>query len=260
MFTLVTLFVSLYSLLGLIEPISMEQDRMAVKVDGEPLEVRTVDMIDTPARLFFIRKVYGLLTLQLGLAATIVVAMMRSTTLQVLLAPLQGCFQCTAMLSLILCLIVRKAAGWNLFFFLLFTISTGVTTGHLCVIVSKTKGENVVVRAFLATMVVLVSMTVFVMFSTTDFSFLGPFCYVGLNMLIWDCCIFAFLGYRPSWWSWFGALLFTAYLIYDTNQIMRRYSTDEYVIAAVDLYLDVLNLFVEFLKIFADMEKRLRRS
>jgi len=255
MFTLVSLIVALYSLMGLIQPVSLEEPHMSVKVDGEPFQVRTVDMLDTPQRLFFIRKVYGLLTLQIALAATIVVAMMRSTTLQVMVAPLIGCFNCLGLFSLIFCLILRKTPGWNLAFFLVFTITTGITTGHICSIVSKTKGENVVVRAFAATMVVLVTMTVYVMFSTTDFSFLGPFCFVGLDLLIWDCLIFACLGYKPSWWAWFGALVFTTYLIYDTNQIMRRYSTDEFVVAALELYLDVLNLFIEFLKIFADLSK-----
>lgn len=46
-----------------------------------------------------------------------------------------------------------------------------------------------------------------------------------------------------------GALLFCMFIIYDTHQIMTRVNAEEYVLASIELYLDMLNLFVSILRI-----------
>jgi FtsH-binding integral membrane protein len=43
--------------------------------------------------------------------------------------------------------------------------------------------------------------------------------------------------------------LFSGFILYDTSNILRRYSTDQHVSATLALYLDVLNLFVALLSI-----------
>lgn len=47
-----------------------------------------------------------------------------------------------------------------------------------------------------------------------------------------------------------GAIIFSAYIIYDTNKLINKYSYDEYIWAAVSLYLDVINLFLSLLTLF----------
>lgn len=47
-----------------------------------------------------------------------------------------------------------------------------------------------------------------------------------------------------------AALIFCGYIVYDTDNIIKRYSYDEYIWAAVALYLDVINLFLALLNIF----------
>ena len=46
-----------------------------------------------------------------------------------------------------------------------------------------------------------------------------------------------------------GALLFVGYILYDTSVIVHHLGPDDYVVAAVTLYLDIINLFLDFLKI-----------
>jgi protein lifeguard len=41
-----------------------------------------------------------------------------------------------------------------------------------------------------------------------------------------------------------GALVFSGYIIYDTDNLIKRHSYDEYVLAAISLYLDVINIFM----------------
>lgn len=47
-----------------------------------------------------------------------------------------------------------------------------------------------------------------------------------------------------------AAILFSAYIVYDTDNLIKRYSYDEYIPAAVTLYLDIVNLFLALLALF----------
>ncbi|KAI4991807.1 hypothetical protein ZWY2020_040193 [Hordeum vulgare] len=51
-------------------------------------------------------------------------------------------------------------------------------------------------------------------------------------------------------YGWLAALVFYGYIIYDTDNLIKRYSYNEYVWAAVVLYLDVINLFLSLLTLF----------
>ena len=54
----------------------------------------------------------------------------------------------------------------------------------------------------------------------------------------------------------FSVLLFSGYILYDTQMIMKRLSTDEYIIGAMTLYLDILNLFLSILRVLNNSENR----
>lgn len=47
-----------------------------------------------------------------------------------------------------------------------------------------------------------------------------------------------------------AAIVFCGYIIYDTDNLIKRYSYDEYIWASVALYLDIINLFLSLLMIF----------
>jgi Integral membrane protein, interacts with FtsH len=97
-------------------------------------------------------------------------------------------------------------------------------------------------------MAIFCVLTLFTMQSRIDWSFLGP--------AIFACLfVFIFWGFFTFWLvpaasfvprqllSLFGAIIFVLFIIYDTNNIMRHFGVDDYVIAAIELYLDVINLF-----------------
>jgi protein lifeguard len=44
-----------------------------------------------------------------------------------------------------------------------------------------------------------------------------------------------------------AALVFAGFIIYDTDNLIKRYTYDEYVSAAIELYLDIINLFIAIL-------------
>ena len=53
-----------------------------------------------------------------------------------------------------------------------------------------------------------------------------------------------------------GAVLFSLYIVYDVSVIMKKVSPEEYILAAATLYLDIINLFVELLKLFGERKKK----
>lgn len=46
-----------------------------------------------------------------------------------------------------------------------------------------------------------------------------------------------------------GALIFSGYILVDTQLVMRHYHVEEEIAASISLYLDVLNLFMSILRI-----------
>jgi FtsH-binding integral membrane protein len=54
----------------------------------------------------------------------------------------------------------------------------------------------------------------------------------------------------------FGAFIFSAYIIYDTQMIMKHLSAEEYVIGVINLYMDIINLFVKILKLLNTLKEQ----
>lgn len=53
-----------------------------------------------------------------------------------------------------------------------------------------------------------------------------------------------------------GTLLFSGYIVYDTYLINRRLSPDEYIMGAISLYLDFVNLFLSILRLLSSLQDR----
>jgi FtsH-binding integral membrane protein len=51
-------------------------------------------------------------------------------------------------------------------------------------------------------------------------------------------------------YSLFGSIVFSLYIVFDTYMISKRYGYDDYLIASIELYLDVVNLFLYLLQLF----------
>lgn len=52
--------------------------------------------------------------------------------------------------------------------------------------------------------------------------------------------------------SIFGAGIFSMFIIVDTQMIMHRTSPEDYMLATVELYMDILNLFLHILRILGE--------
>lgn len=208
----------------------------------------TVEFLEDAVRRRFVQKIYSVVTLQVALTCCVVIGMMKSKLrLDNLLFP-----SCIASFgSIFLLLFASESFPLNIILFLTFTISTGISVGNRCVRVQEAHGSNVVLHAFVLTMGAFISLTLFTMYSKTDWVFLGPFLFTGLQILIIDSVYACLYGGRLCSPAWVGVVLFSGYVIFDTNQIVRRYHPRQWMLAALDLYLDIINLFLKILEMLS---------
>mmetsp|Transcript_51713 Transcript_51713/g.122512 ORF Transcript_51713/g.122512 Transcript_51713/m.122512 type:complete len:257 (+) Transcript_51713:61-831(+) len=98
------------------------------------------------------------------------------------------------------------------------------------------------------TFVIFASLTAFVVFSKIDFSFMGMFLFAGSIIMMGWALISMLFGFQTTFlFGACGAALMSGYIIYDTHQIMNRMGPDDYVIACVELYTDIITLFIYIL-------------
>ncbi|KAI3449679.1 hypothetical protein Pfo_006344 [Paulownia fortunei] len=209
-------------------------------------------------RWAFIRKVYSILTLQL--LATIAIA-----ALVVAVHPIASFFNSTRIglatyvvilliPLIVMCLLYFYHQKHPLNFILLgiFTLFFGFAFGVLCAFISG----KAVIETVIATTVVVISLTAYTFWAARrghDFGFLAPFL---LSILVIVLIFTIFQIFFPMGkvseiiYSGLCAIIFCAYIIFDTDTLIKRNSYDEYIWASVSLYLDVLNLFLRLLEIF----------
>ncbi|KAL7187375.1 hypothetical protein ACSBR1_037446 [Camellia fascicularis] len=110
-----------------------------------------------------------------------------------------------------------------------------------------------VLLAGILTSVVVVTLTQYIFWAAKkgyDFSFLGPFLITSLMVLIVFGLIQIFipLGKLGSTiYGGIGAIIFSGFIVYDTDNLIKCFNYDEYIWAAVCLYLDIINLFLALL-------------
>lgn len=138
-----------------------------------------------------------------------------------------------------------------------FTLSNAVYIGLICAVYAGLGKGKVVAAAGGTTALIFVLLTGYVKWSGRDFSFMGPFLFVALcaNIMFGLICWIFSLGAAMFAYHVLGVLIFSGYIIYDTDQICNRTDLEDMdtgtaIIGAVDLYLDIINLFLHLLAIF----------
>lgn len=134
-----------------------------------------------------------------------------------------------------------------------FTFITGVTLVPLLAGVLRLEGgASIVAQALLMTTIIFGVMSFFALKTTKDLANMGKILFVSLIVIVIASLINLFLG-SPLLQviiSAVGAIIFSLYIAYDTQNIIRgRY--DSPIMAAISLYLDVLNLFISLLQLLS---------
>ncbi|XP_072952507.1 protein LIFEGUARD 2-like [Typha angustifolia] len=213
-------------------------------------------MTESPElRWAFIRKIYIILTFQVAMTAAVAAVV-------VSVRPISHFFvSSSAGLGLYIFLLIlpfiilcplyyyHQQHPVNLILLGLFTLAISFAVGMSCAFTSG----KVILEAAILTTVVVVSLTLYTFWAARrghDFNFLGPFLFAAVMVLLVFSLIQIFFPLGKISLMIYGglaALIFSGYIIYDTDNLIKRYTYDEYIWAAVALYLDIINLFLSLL-------------
>jgi FtsH-binding integral membrane protein len=148
---------------------------------------------------------------------------------------------------------VKAAFPMNIGFVLLFNFAMGVMISPAIFFYGSQK-PGLIGQAAVLTIGAFGILTLYAFVSRRDFSAWGGFLMVGLWVLIGTMLLNVFFqnGAVDLWLASVAVLLFSGLLLYDTWRLRNFYGPDEYVGAAVQIYLDLLNMFMAILRIMGN--------
>jgi len=216
----------------------------------------------------FITKVYGIISYQILVTSIIIYLGFVSTWFQEVILKSKFFLGLNIVVT-ITCLflpmfsakLLQKMPS-NYIILTLFTISFS------CIISMETNKYTAksVMSALFLTFVTAITLTYYAWKTKTDFTVHSGTLLVCLVLLI--CSSFIFLVVRIPFSNlliMYGSLVLCCiYLIYDTQLLIgkrgKKFSEDDYILAAITLYLDIIVLFLQILKIFGEKKNNAKEE
>jgi FtsH-binding integral membrane protein len=146
----------------------------------------------------------------------------------------------------------RREFPKNIILTLLFTFIEGIFIAPFLALAEQ-RAPGVISQAGILTLSTFGVLTLYAAVSKRDFSAWGSFFIVGLWVLIASSLLnFFFQSAIASLWiAGATVLVFSGLLVFDTWRLLRtnQYGPEDYVPAAVNIYLDLLNLFLALVRL-----------
>lgn len=207
-------------------------------------------------RMDFLRKVYSLLSLQLVLTTATSALFMFCLPLRNFVHSSPGLVLVSALGSLVLLLalfVYRHQHPVNLYLLLTFTLLEAVSVATTVTFYDY----STVFQALILTSVVFAGLTAFTFQSKRDFSKLGAGLSSCLLILVVAGLFSIFFQSDTTelLLSAAGALLFCGFIVFDTFLLMKQLSPEEHILASINLYLDIINLFLHLLRLLDSLKK-----
>lgn len=143
---------------------------------------------------------------------------------------------------------MRDAFPANIGLVFLFTFVEGIAISPIIYLYARTN-PALIGQAALLTGSTFGILTLYAWFSRRDFSAWGSFFMMGVWVLIATSLLNLFFQNQTAslWISGATVMVFGGLLVFDTWRIRNQYGPDDYVAAAVNIYLDLLNMFLAVL-------------
>ncbi|XP_015523437.1 protein lifeguard 1-like [Neodiprion lecontei] len=227
-------------------------------------EFNRFDFSEKSVRRGFIRKVYGILMLQLLFTVGLI-------CLFLYYCPLKEWVSCNTdkvlissitiivltivlIISMSCCPTLRRRAPINYILLFLLTALLGILVASAATLFDS----NEVLIAAGITTVVCFAVTVFAFQTKWEFNVCNGILFVSLIVLLQFGIVTPCMNLKTVnvAYASLGALIYSVYLVYDTQMIIGgehsyQISPEEYVFAALILYLDVINMFLHILRIIS---------
>lgn len=164
---------------------------------------------------------------------------------------------CGIVLSCVLVCVqsLARQVPTNYYLMFAFTFCEAYTVMFVCAVVNDM--QTVLAAAFMTAGLVL-GLTYYALTTKHDFTTCGGMLYaIGASFIMFSLLSIFFGPTMRLIYCLIGVVLFSIYLVFDTQYIVggkhKRYqlSKDDYIIGAIILYLDIINLFLYILEILS---------
>ncbi|CAJ1327237.1 unnamed protein product [Effrenium voratum] len=244
------------------------------ELQGEEDTLLNVDIkgASIAVRRRFVQKVYGLLTTQLALTVLIAteivllasasgnVASWISSHEWLLWASVIGTF--SIMCCMLCCRDAMRSYPTNYVLLFTFTAFEAVLIGLVSTMFTP---QSLLLAAGVTTLIFL-ALTAYAMQAKTDFTGSAPYLFAGMLILFIFGLILGLLpligvpiAVSTAIYDCLGVLVFSFAIIFDTQLMLGEWgghkvaiAIDEYVFAALNLYLDIINLFLHMVSLFGE--------
>ena len=227
----------------------------------EPVIVLLGEDTDKTVRQQFISKVYTTLWLQLATTTGIIAICHTHAGVQGYLVSPQGIMCLYGSMAMMFAMTIVMACCPNSvrqqpndkLFLVIFTLVTSYVLGYVGIFYKT----NTLLLGGMTTLGMFSGLSLYAHQTKFDYTTCGNTLCVLLCALL---CVGIFLNFFhipmiQIGYSVGGAVLFSFYIVYDTQLLIGdetrqlRYSVDDYVLATISLYLDIVNLFIYMLEI-----------
>mmetsp|Transcript_105359 Transcript_105359/g.198402 ORF Transcript_105359/g.198402 Transcript_105359/m.198402 type:complete len:235 (+) Transcript_105359:72-776(+) len=219
-------------------------------------------VMEGEVRKGFVRKVYGILSVQLLITFAIAFPIQQMDRTWIM--ENYTLYRMAMLVSLLAvvgvgccCVQTARTFPYNYAFLLVVTLCEAVIVGFVSAMYTT---ESVMIAVIL-TAGIFIGLTLFAIFSPYDFTGMGPYLMAALFGLSMTSLLCMFFPYSPTMHILLGgagAILFSFYIVYDTQLIVggkhktHQFGVDDYAFAALNIYLDIINLFLYILSLFGE--------
>jgi FtsH-binding integral membrane protein len=199
----------------------------------------------------FIRKVYTILTVQLLLTAALSSLSFFSVGYRTWIQSNSWMMWVSlfgAIGFMLLTFWKRKSYPTNMLFLAGFTALEAYSIS----VITSFYESRIVLEALIITLGIFVFLTLFACQTKYDFTSWMPYLFGALWILIIFGFMAAFFPHSSTMEAAYGAvaaLIFSGYILVDTQLVLRHYHVEEEIAASISLYLDILNLFLAILRL-----------
>ncbi len=231
----------------------MKEESLELMDDDKEFEVS----IDKKLRKGFITKVYGIIFFQLLITTSAVYISLVNEAIMKFMTQNYYIIYITSISAFLVLLILvcgklTNVVPINYILLLIFTLFESISIAFVTVYYDPIS----VLSCAGLSMLVVFGLTMYACFTKKDFTVMGGFLFTCSIILIF----LGFIGFffRSYFYQMFlnsiGVLLMSVYLIFDTQLVIGKNSQliklDDYILGALNIYLDIINIFLKILRLF----------
>jgi len=212
-------------------------------------------------RIGFIRKVYGILSVQLIITTLMCFISMSSTSFATFQKTHPGLMWLSLIFNIAIILAIccipglSRTVPTNYILLMTFTFFEGYMVSAICGMTDP----KLVIMAASMTCAITIALTIYAFTTKTDFTLCGSLLFIML------CCLFLlsifslFFKFLHVVVSALGIFLYACYLVYDTQLLLgnkeNSIDIEDYIYGALMLYLDIINMFIYILDLLRTFSK-----